>query len=97
MVMVLLLKAKCIFPCLEAMLLLEVLTPEHVKSHYPPFPPGAHMDCRSFVGHGCLGLLIVALSSLHKEMRLAAGHALSRFEAHLEESKFREKPQVCSL
>jgi hypothetical protein len=26
---------------------------------------------------------------------MAAGHALTRFKVHLEESKFREKPQVC--
>ena len=54
------------------------------------------MDCRQFVDHGCLGYLIMALSSQHKEVRAAGGHALTRFSTHLEGSRFREKAQVCS-
>ena len=52
------------------------------------------MDCRQFVSHGCLSYLIIALSSLEEEMREAAGHCLTRFRAHLGESRFKEKAQV---
>ena len=52
------------------------------------------MDCRQLVEHGCLGYLIMALSSLVEEMRSAAGHALTRFSHHLQGSRFREKAQV---
>lgn len=55
----------------------------------------AHVDCRLFVGHGVLGFLIAALSSLHKDVRSAACHCLTRFKGHLQKSRFREKPQVC--
>ena len=47
------------------------------------------------VSHGVLCFLITALSSLCKEVRLASCHCLARFKGHLQESRFREKPQVC--
>ena len=58
---------------------------------------GSVVDCRQFVDHGCLSYLLMALSSQHVEVRAASGHALSRFSAHLEGSRFREKAQVCSV
>lgn len=56
--------------------------------------PDAHVDCRLFVGHGVFGFLATALSSLQRDVRLSACHCLTRFRGHLEESRFREKPQV---
>ena len=55
---------------------------------------GNVVDCRQFVEHGCLGYLIMALSSRVEEVRAAAGHTLTRFSHHLEGSRFREKVQV---
>ena len=55
---------------------------------------GNVVDCRHFVEHGCLGYLIMALSSRVEEVRAAAGHTLTRFSHHLEGSRFREKAQV---
>ena len=58
------------------------------------FAAECRVDCRQFVSHGCLGFLVLALSSLHKPVRAAASHALTRFKVHLRESRFREKAQV---
>ena len=55
---------------------------------------GNVVDCRQFVEHGCLGYLIMVLSSQVEEVRAAAGHTLTRFSHHLEGSRFREKAQV---
>ena len=55
---------------------------------------GNVVDCRQFVEHGCLGYLIMALSSRVEEVRTAAGHTLTRFSHHLEGSRFREMVQV---
>ena len=52
------------------------------------------MDCRQFVEHGCLGYLVMALSSREEEVRAAAGHTLTRFSHHLEGARFREKAHV---
>ena len=57
--------------------------------------PDSHVDCRLVVSHGVLCFLITALSSLCKEVWLASCHCLTRFKGHLQESRFREKPQVC--
>ena len=65
----------------------------HTHSHLHEHP-GNVVDCRQFVEYGCLSYLIMALSSLVKEMRSAAGHALTRFSHHLDGSRFREKAQV---
>ena len=61
---------------------------------------GVTVDCRHFVSTGCLGFLVVCLSSLDYYVREASSHTLSRFKVHLETSKFREKAQVsesCSV
>ena len=52
------------------------------------------MDCRQFIECGCLGYLIMALSSRVEDVRAAAGHTLTRFLHHLGGSRFREKAQV---
>ena len=58
------------------------------------FRLGNVVDCRQFVEHGCLGYLVMALSSLEEGVRAAAGHTLTRFSHHLEGARFREKAQV---
>ena len=55
---------------------------------------GNVVDCRQFVEHGCLGYLVMALSSREEGVRAAAGHTLTRFSHHLEGSRYREKAQV---
>ena len=55
------------------------------------------VDCRQFIDCGCLGYIVVSLSSRVETMRAAGSHALSRFTMHLEGTRFKEKPQVCFL
>ena len=55
------------------------------------------VDCRQFIDCGCLGYIVISLSSRVEAMRAAGSHALSRFTMHLEGARFKEKPQVCFL